>query len=503
MNQHTRRTKTKYLGQGFVEYAFILSLVAVTAIVAVNLFGDQMVDVFRRFVSSGQMAPPSIGPIGGEFTPRPPTLTPVNSPTAVNTPLPGTPSHTPTVTPTASNTPTPITPSPTPTHTSTPGCAYGPYAVSNTTTSRIEAENFTCGGPGVAYSDTSTSNEGGAYRPNEQVDIQSTSDTGGGFNVGWTRDGEWLTYKLNVETNSVNTLRIRFASTNGSSRIRLFLDGVSIGGGLINLPNTGGTQNWQTFNVNNVALISATEARTLRVEIVNGYFNLNYFEFVPGLATFTPTPTPSPTATRTPTPTPIPPTNTPAPITNTFQSIDAEDGFIVEQNATGNGDVATSTGVIEIGDTAGNNANSRKQRKGILSFDTSSLPDNAIITSVTIRVNRDNINGNPSTLNPLTVDVAPASGFNGSYTLEKQDFQATASATGVATLPIPASNNTWTVSTTFNGAGMNAINKTGKTQIRIYFGVRTDGDSDNDKLFIKSGSSSSSKPELIITYTLP
>lgn len=502
MNQHTRRTKTKYLGQGFVEYAFILSLVAVTAIVAVNLFGDQMVDVFRRFVSSGQMAPPSIGPIGGEFTPRPPTQTPVNSPTPTpsNTPPPNTtPTHTLTPSQTPTRTPTP-TLTPTNTPTATPGCAYGPYTMPG----RIEAENFTCGGQGVAYNDEEAANQGGAYRPAEGVDIQSTSDTGGGFNVGWIRDGEWLKYKLNVTSSSINAFRFRFASNNGSSRIQLFLDGVDIGGGVINLPNTGGTQNWQTFNVNNVALV--TGERTLEVRIIRGPFNLNYYEFTPGAATFTPTPTPSqtPTPTNTPTPTPTPTrTPTPAPITNTFQSIDAEDGFIVEQNATGNGDTIDSDGLIEIGDTGSGNNNGRKQRKGILSFDTSSLPDNAIITSVTIRVNRDSVNNNPSALGTLWLDVAPTSGFNGSYSLQNQDFQATAGASQVAIVPFPASDGTWTTSAAFNTAGMSAINKTGKTQIRIYFATRTDGDSDNDKLFIKSGSSSSSKPELIITYILP
>lgn len=501
MNQHTHRTKTKYLGQGLVEYAFILSLVAVTAIVAVNLFGDELVDTFRRFVSSGQMAPPSIGPIGGEFTPRPPTQTPIFSPTPslTNTPPPNTtPTHTstPSLTPTQTQTPTRT---PTNTATATPGCAYGPYTMPG----RIEAENFTCGGQGVAYNDEEAVNQGGAYRPAEGVDLQNTSDTGGGFNIGWNRDGEWLKYKLNVPSNAINSFRLRFASSSGNSRVQIFLDGTDIGGGVISLPNTGGFQNWETFVVHNVALLAGE--RTLEVRIIRGSFNINYYEFVAGAATFTPTPTPSrtPTPTNTPTPTPTPTrTPTPAPITNTFQSIDAEDGFIVEQNATGNGDTIDSDGVIEIGDTGSNNNNGRKQRKGILSFDTSSLPDNAIITSVTIRINRDSVNGDPSSLNPLTVDVAPASGFNNSYTLQTQDFQATAGATGVTTLPIPASDGAWTTAT-FNGAGIAAINKTGKTQIRIYFAVRTDEDPNNDKLIIKSGSSSSSKPELIITYTLP
>ena len=48
----------------------------------------------------------------------------------------------------------------------------------------IQAENFDNGGKGVAYFDTTRGNAGGAYRSTD-VDIQATSDTGGGYNVGW------------------------------------------------------------------------------------------------------------------------------------------------------------------------------------------------------------------------------------------------------------------------------------------------------------------------------
>src|SRR5690242_17504633 len=62
---------------------------------------------------------------------------------------------------------------------------------------QFEAENFDNGGEGVAYHDVEAANLGGQYRPTEGVDIQATSDTGGGFNVGWTKAGEWLRYAVN------------------------------------------------------------------------------------------------------------------------------------------------------------------------------------------------------------------------------------------------------------------------------------------------------------------
>ena len=47
----------------------------------------------------------------------------------------------------------------------------------------VQAENFDEGASGVAYVDTTAGNTGGQYRTTD-VDIESTTDTGGGYNVG-------------------------------------------------------------------------------------------------------------------------------------------------------------------------------------------------------------------------------------------------------------------------------------------------------------------------------
>jgi endo-1,4-beta-xylanase len=57
----------------------------------------------------------------------------------------------------------------------------------------VQAEDFDPGG----YSDSSDTNEGGAYRTDEAVDIKAF---GSGYAVGWMTNGEWLEYTVNVET---------------------------------------------------------------------------------------------------------------------------------------------------------------------------------------------------------------------------------------------------------------------------------------------------------------
>src|SRR4051794_11916968 len=45
---------------------------------------------------------------------------------------------------------------------------------------RIEAENYDTNGPGISFYDNTPGNSGGDYR-NEDVDIEVTTDIGGGY----------------------------------------------------------------------------------------------------------------------------------------------------------------------------------------------------------------------------------------------------------------------------------------------------------------------------------
>src|SRR6185295_7882795 len=61
----------------------------------------------------------------------------------------------------------------------------------------IEAENFDEGGEGIAYHDQTAGNAGGLYRQTD-VDIAATSDTGGGYTLGYVAAGEWMKYSVSV-----------------------------------------------------------------------------------------------------------------------------------------------------------------------------------------------------------------------------------------------------------------------------------------------------------------
>src|ERR1035437_1338164 len=152
-------------------------------------------------------------------------------------------------------------------------------------TLRIEAENFDNGGKGVAYSNTNSSNPGGQYRTGETVGIGITSDTGGGYNVGWTAAGDWLEYTIKVPVAGMYNLRLRVAGTSAgrgqglayNNHNNLITNGVDLTGEWA-LPNTGSAQTWQTVTR---SVFLGPDQQRLRINVLAGGFNLNWIEFSP------------------------------------------------------------------------------------------------------------------------------------------------------------------------------------------------------------------------------
>ncbi|MFB9057101.1 cellulase family glycosylhydrolase [Mariniflexile ostreae] len=145
----------------------------------------------------------------------------------------------------------------------------------------IEAEDYDNGGQGVAYNDADATNNGGQYR-NDGVDIQSTTDAGGGYNIGWTQNGEWLEYTIGATSSGYYNINFRVASNSASTKsIGVSLNQSNLG--TVSIPNTNGWQNWQTVTLNNVA-ISGGNNKVLRITINGGNINLNKITFTTATA---------------------------------------------------------------------------------------------------------------------------------------------------------------------------------------------------------------------------
>lgn len=133
----------------------------------------------------------------------------------------------------------------------------------------VEAESYT------SFSDSDTGNNGGVFRT-DAVDIQATTDTGGGFNVGWIVTGEWLQYTVNLPAGTYQ-ISTRVASAVGGGNYAILVDGVSRGSQTVG--NTGGWQTWQTQNVGSTVTFPTSGNHTVRINFTAGNFNLNWLRF--------------------------------------------------------------------------------------------------------------------------------------------------------------------------------------------------------------------------------
>jgi probable HAF family extracellular repeat protein len=127
----------------------------------------------------------------------------------------------------------------------------------------IQAEDYDGGGQNVGYFDTGRGNDGDAYR-DDDVDIQRTTDTGGGYNVGWMARTEWLQYTVNVATAGTYRLDLRVAANGTGGRVHVEFGGVDKTGPM-NIPNTGGWQAWRTISAP-VTLAAGTQRMRVMID---------------------------------------------------------------------------------------------------------------------------------------------------------------------------------------------------------------------------------------------
>jgi poly(3-hydroxybutyrate) depolymerase len=106
------------------------------------------------------------------------------------------------------------------------------------------------------------------------IDTETTSDAGGGLNVGWIDAGDWLVYA--IENNTEDTayqICFRLATQASGSKFNYFIDDVKIG--QIDVPNTGA---WQTFTSLVKGITLPKGKHYFKIVDVTGNFNINYFE---------------------------------------------------------------------------------------------------------------------------------------------------------------------------------------------------------------------------------
>lgn len=191
-----------------------------------------------------------------------------------------------------------------------------------------------------------------------------------------------------------------------------------------------------------------------------------------------------------------------SPITATFKSNALHDGWILESTETSGvgGSLDKTASTLNVGDNSKD-----KQYLAILSFNTDSLPDNAILTSVQLRIKKQGLTGTDpfNTHGDLLLEIRKGL-FNNDLALTLADFAFPSSPpdSNPRDFLTPATGGWYTAS--LNNANLPYVNKIGKTQFRLRFTKDDNDDLGADYLKFYSGDASdANRPQLIVTYVVP
>ena len=188
------------------------------------------------------------------------------------------------------------------------------------------------------------------------------------------------------------------------------------------------------------------------------------------------------------------------PGTATLLSQGSYDGWVLESSETSKkGGTKNNTGkTFNVGDD-----DSNRQYCGILSFDTTGIPDYAIITRAWLMVRKAGLVGtNPfKTHKGLRFDIR--TGYLGTKpALQTSDFQAKASQNLVGQFSKSTTPGWYSADLIYTAYGY--VNRTGSTQFRLHFYKDDNNDFGADYFKFYSGNApAASRPKLIVEYYLP
>jgi len=187
------------------------------------------------------------------------------------------------------------------------------------------------------------------------------------------------------------------------------------------------------------------------------------------------------------------------PIREIFSSAAAHDGWILEtfENSNKGGTSDKNANTLLVGDDVRS-----RQYKSILSFNTSTIPSNAVIACAKLKLKKQGYSGDPfTTLGDLTLDIRGGT-FSQNVKLQPEDFSAFADGSQFL---LPASTEEHTYEASITGANLNFISKAGITQFRLRFSLDDNNNRATDTLRFFSGhTADGTAPQLeVIHYIGP
>lgn len=155
----------------------------------------------------------------------------------------------------------------------------GPHVLSKAEALVLPVRDFDLGGEGYAYHDSDNTNSAGSNYRQDNGDSNSPGvDVEGGGNIGYTNDGEWLLYTLEVEDAGTYGVQLS-ASGNSNGSFHFEVNGSADKTDQVQVPSNGSWSNW-TWRPETPLELTLTEGKhKIKLYIDKAGFNINELKF--------------------------------------------------------------------------------------------------------------------------------------------------------------------------------------------------------------------------------
>jgi endoglucanase len=117
------------------------------------------------------------------------------------------------------------------------------------------------------------------YVAQSGIELETTTDVGGGQNIGFLDPGDYLDYEVNVESTGSYEVDYRTASLNATGGIELQLVDQEGNSSLLDAPTFAATGDWQNWATTSSEVNLPVGRYKIRIVITQSPFNMNWFEF--------------------------------------------------------------------------------------------------------------------------------------------------------------------------------------------------------------------------------
>jgi len=160
--------------------------------------------------------------------------------------------------------------------------------ISNTDSTRVEAENWMNGGQGVAFNESTYQNEDvyahpRAPRPGSQTNSamfvpQTKVGGSGGYFVSYARDPEWIKYKITVESAGDYAVAVNCARGYEDGSLTISVDG----GASVSIPYTARAEaNWSLGMTEGEYILHLSAGEHILTLNIDWPWDIDYIEFTP------------------------------------------------------------------------------------------------------------------------------------------------------------------------------------------------------------------------------